>query len=558
MALLFGQNYRPVFPGAVDLETQVRKYLNLLVAKKCQFKITEMKKSKLRLLVCGLALFILTGHPAFPQKASPVGIFDGHGDIGTGVKKGSAVYIPQTQKYVVSGAGYNIWFDHDEFHFLWKKMKGDFILYTRARFEGKGVDPHRKVGWMVRSNLEGNSPHINAVVHGDGLTSLQYRKTAGGNTEEIKSQLTHADVIQLERKGKTYTMRAARFGEPFVTGQVTDLDLGDDVYVGLFVGSHNKEAVETGVYSDVRIIIPAKDSAPAGKMDLGSNLEILEVASGNREVIFTAPNSIQAPNWTPDNKTLIYNSDGLMYTFDLARRTPKVLNTGNVKNNNNDHVLSFDGKTLGLSSGVKELGGSIIYTVPVSGGTPKQITPQGPSYLHGWSPDNKRLVFCGARNGEFDVYRVPAAGGAEERLTNAKGLDDGPEYSPDGQYIYFNSNRTGTMQIWRMKPDGSGQEAVTTGDFHDWFAHVSPDGKWIVYLSFLKEEVDAGSHPPYKHVYLRLQPVDGSSPAKVIAYIYGGQGTINTPSWSPDSKKVAFISNSDMRAPGSKPNVSGK
>ncbi len=197
---------------------------------------------------------------------------------------------------------------------------------------------------------------------------------------------------------------------------------------------------------------------------------------------------------------------------------------------------------LGLSNYEKDLGGSIIYTVPITGGTPKKITPKGPSYLHGWSPDGKDLVFCGERNGEFDVYKISADGGKEQRLTDAKGLDDGPEYTPDGKYIYFNSVRSGSMQIWRMKPDGSGQEQVTDDEFNNWFAHISPDGKWIVFVSFLKEETPAGIHPPYKHVYIRLMPFAGGKP-KVLAYLYGGQGSINTPSWSPDGKRIAFISN---------------
>jgi TolB protein len=304
--------------------------------------------------------------------------------------------------------------------------------------------------------------------------------------------------------------------------------------------------VETGVFSDVRITVPFKGEADnRTQMTLGSNLEILDIATGKREILFSVPNSIQAPNWLNDGKTLIYNSgDGQVYKFDLATRKPTLLNTGNVKNNNNDHVISFDGKMLGLSSSVKYLGGSIIYTVPITGGTPKQITPKGPSYLHGWSPDGKDLVFCGERNGEFDVYKVPSGGGTEIRLTNTPGLDDGPEYSPDGKYIYFNSVRSGTMQIWRMQPDGSNQEQVTNDRFNNWFAHISPDGKWIVFITFLPEEVVPGMHPPYKHVYIRLMPVNGGA-TKVLAYVYGGQGTINTPSWSPDGKQIAFISNTD-------------
>ncbi|ADB37957.1 TolB family protein [Spirosoma linguale] len=501
-----------------------------------------MKKLRVNLLFSIVCLALGTARTVLAQKQD-LGVFDGHGDIGAVLKPGSAAYNPKTHTYELSGSGYNVWFDHDEFHFMWKRMKGDFILYTRAALVGKGVDPHRKVGWMVRSSLDGKSPHINAVEHGDGLTSLQFRRTAGANTEEIRSKITGADVIQLERKGNTYTMRVAKFGEPFVTEQVTDLPLGDDVYVGLFVGSHNKDVLERGVFRDVRISVPAHDGLVPYRDYLASNLEILDVATGDRQVIYNVPKSIQAPNWTPDGKTLLYNGDGLMYTFNLAKRKPTVLNTGDVKNNNNDHVLSFDGKMLGLSSGVKELGGSIIYTVPVTGGTPKQITPKGPSYLHGWSPDKKTLVFTGSRNNEYDIYSVPSAGGPEVRLTEAKGLDDGPEYTPDGKYIYFNSSRTGTMQIYRMKADGSEQEAITNGEFHDWFPHISPDGKWIIFLSFLKEEVKPDDHPFYKHVYLRMLPISGSGQPKVIAYIYGGQGTINTPSWSPDSKRVAFISN---------------
>jgi hypothetical protein len=210
-----------------------------------------------KLLVC-LGLFfipLLFANTTFAQNG-PLGIFEGHGDVGKGVKPGSAAYDPGTQQYVISGAGYNLWFDHDEFHYVWKRLKGDFILSAKAAFVGKGVEEHRKVGWMVRKSLDGNAAHINAVVHGDGLTSLQFRRTAGAQTEEIRSSLTHADVIQLERKGNIYTMRVARAGQPFVTEQVSDLTLGDEVYVGLFVGSHNVDVLETGVFTDVRITVP--------------------------------------------------------------------------------------------------------------------------------------------------------------------------------------------------------------------------------------------------------------------------------------------------------------
>lgn len=484
---------------------------------------------------------------AVAQKGS-TGIFDGSGDIGPVKNKGAVKYDAKLQQYEVSGSGTNIWADKDEFQFVWKKMKGDFILRTNGMFKGAGTDPHRKFGWMVRKSLDGNSPHINAVVHGDGLTSLQYRKTAGAQTEEQKSTIKGAQVIQLERKGNTYMMSVAKDGDVFGPEEKMDLDLGDDVYVGIFVCAHNPDVTERAVFSNVRIVTPAPATLKPYKEYLGSSIELLDMATLNSRVVYQSPKSLQAPNWTVDGKSLIYNSEGALYKYNIASATPKVLNTGAAKNNNNDHVISFDGKMLVISSG--DGGPSIGYTVPIYGGEAKKVTDQkaGASYMHGWSPDAKHLVFCGERKGEYDVYRIAANGGPEERLTTTPGLDDGPEYTPDGKYIYFNSVRTGLMQVWRMDADGKNQVQITNDDSNNWFPHISPDGKWIVYITFLKNEVAPGDHPFYKHVYIRVMPV-GGGPSKVVAYLYGGQGTINTPSWSPDSKHIAFVSNSNLLFP---------
>ena len=503
-------------------------------------KYSAMKRYTLALCTVVFIAF------AVNAQTDRTGIFDTQTDIGNVAKKGSAVYNAQTQTYTIEGAGENIWATHDEFHFVYNKMKGDFIVTTQAAFIGKGVEEHRKWGWMIRASLDTSSAHVNAVVHGDGLTSLQFRKTTGAITEEKRSTLTAADVVELERKGNTYIMRVARNGELYTTDSI-DLDLGNDVYVGLFVCSHNPNVIEKAVFKNVRIVIPpGKDLVPY-RQYLGSQLEILTIESSSRNIVFQSPRSIQAPNWMHDKKTLLYNSDGLLYKFDLTTNTPTVFNTGSVKHNNNDHVISFDGKMIGLSSSETDNGPSLVWTVPATGGEPKKITPTGPSYLHGWSTDGKYLVFVGQRNNEFDIYKVPSTGGEEIKLTTAKGLDDGCEYSPDGKYIYFNSVRSGTMQIYRMKPDGSEQEQLTNDSLNNWFPHISPDGKWIVYITF-GTDVSPSDHPFYKHVYLRMMPANGGA-SKVIAYLYGGQGTINTPSWSPDSKKIAFISNSNFLSP---------
>lgn len=493
------------------------------------------------LVIC-ISLWQCIASPVFGQS---IGVFDGHGDVGAVLHPGAATYDAATQQYQLSGAGANIWGVKDEFQYAWKKLKGNFILQCRGSLIGKGVEEHRKIGWMVRTGADTSAVMISAAVHGDGLTSLQFRKTAGGNVEEVRFDIKGPDVIQLKRKADTFIMSVARFGEPFETKQVTGIPAGDDVYAGLFICSHNKDVVEKASFDNVRIIVPAKDDFVPYRDYIGSHIEIMDVPGGHREIIYTSPSSLQAPNWTPDNKALIYNSNGLMYRFDLGSKTPAVINTGLVTRNNNDHVISFDGKMLGLSSSSGDPKyGSMVYTVPVTGGSPAQITLTGPSYLHGWSPDGKWLVYTAQRNNDFDIYKIPSGGGTEINLTKTPGLDDGAEYSPDGKYIYFNSTRSGAMQIWRMKPDGSGQEQLTSDEYNNWFPHISPDGKWIVILSFMKD-IAPGDHPFYKHVYLRLMPAGGGKPA-IIAYVYGGQATINTPSWSPDSKKIAFVSNSDM------------
>ncbi|MEK7674834.1 MAG: biopolymer transporter TolR [Verrucomicrobiota bacterium] len=494
---------------------------------------------------------LLAGAVVAAAQAGPLGQFDDHADVGSPKIAGNATYNAVSQEYSISAAGFNMWANRDEFHFIMKRIKGDFILQARVEFVGQGVDPHRKLGWIVRSTLDADSAYADATVHGDGLASLQYRPTQGAVTEQARSSVTGPDFLQLERKGHTYLFSAARFGEALAPCQISDLALGDEPYVGLFLCSHNSNVVEKAIFRDVRIVRPAKENFVPYRDYIGSHLEILDVQSGRRQLIFSSAQPFEAPNWTPDGSALIYNGSGRsenrgrLYRFDLATRQASLIHTDFANRNNNDHVLSFDGALLGISHHSTNQGGrSAIYTLPIQGGTPKLITPLTPSYLHGWSPDGQFLVYTGGRNDEYDIFKIPASGGEEARLTTAKGLDDGPEYTPDGQHIYFNSARSGTMQLWRMKPDGSEQEPVTNDDYNNWFPHISPDGKWIAFLSFTKD-VPPTDHPYYKQVYLRLMPIEGGTP-KIIAYVYGGQGTVNVPSWSPDSRRLAFVSNSNM------------
>jgi TolB protein len=481
---------------------------------------------------------------------APIGEFERSADIGSPGIAGRSSYNPISQEYQLSAGGVNMWDRRDEFHFAWRTITGDFILQARVQFVGAGTDPHRKAGLMIRRTQDDDAPYVDAMIHGDGLTSLQFRRSKGGLTEERQSAVKGADVLQLERKGNSYILSAAKFGDPFSVVRVEDLELGDQTLVGLALCSHNADVAERAIFSNVRVIKPAKDGFVPYRDYLGSVLEILDIDSGRRQIVHRSGQPFEAPNWTTDGTALIFNASGRddtwrgrLHRFDLATRQSTIIDTGLRTRNNNDHVLSFDGNMLAISD--QSEGQSAVYTVPVGGGQPKRITPQTPSYLHGWSPDGKWLVYTGGRNGEFDVFRIASDGsGAEINLTNMKGLDDGPEYTPDGRYIYFNSARSGTMQIWRMKPDGADPEQVTNDDLNNWFPHISPDGQAIVFITFPKE-VNPADHPYYKHVYLRTIPIAGGTP-RVVAYVYGGQGTINVPSWSPDGKMIAFVSNTGL------------
>ena len=496
---------------------------------------------------------LLRASPSSAQ-STPVGVFSFHADIGNPAVKGSAAFNSGDQSYNLKGGGYNVWFNRDEFHYAYSKLKGDFILTANVKLLGEGKDPHRKIGWMVRASEQEDAAQMSAVVHGDGLTALQWRRLRGAYMrdpqDEIFSSKKNVQILQLERSGKTFIMRTANPGEPLQeTGRTDTIDMPDEALAGLFVTSHNADTQEEGIAWNVRIEKTVPDAYSASRDGiLGSRLELLNVHDGKRLIIHEDSGRFEAPNWMPDGRKLLFNQGGAIYTIPVEGGTPQQLNTGSVLRNNNDHVISHDGKMLAISSSRSGMpgGGSTVYVLPLTGGEPKLVTDSTPSYLHGWNPNGQEVVYTAqraSRSPAFNLYKKSIGGGAEVRLTfNMTGLADGPEYSPDGKYIYYNANETGTMQVWRMKPDGSAREQITFDEYNNWFPHISPDGRWIVILSF-PTSVDAGDHPFYKRVMLRLMPASGGAP-KVIAYLYGGQGTINTPSWSPDSKRIAFVSNS--------------
>lgn len=277
--------------------------------------------------------------------------------------------------------------------------------------------------------------------------------------------------------------------------------------------------------------------------EVESELVLLNVKTGKERVVLREKRHFEAPNWSRDGEFLIINSNGKLEKVSVKGKKIGYIDTGFADNCNNDHGLTFDGKWLIVShndSRVSSTGGnSRIFILPASGGVPRLITANYPSYWHGVSPNNRWVTYCAMRDGEWDIYKTDVIKDEEIRLTDAEGLDDGPEFSYDGQWIYFNSHRTGRMHIYRMRPDGTEQTQLTFDDYDNWFPHPSPDNKNVVYISYIEDQ--KGGHPFGKDVKIRLINVDTKEVKDLTPIFYGGQGSLNVHSWSPDGDSIAYV-----------------
>jgi len=492
---------------------------------------------------------------------SALGLFTDQSDVGapSSTGPGSAVYDADKKAYTISGGGENLWLTADAFHFVWKKVPatGDISLAATIDFSPAtaGADPHRKAVLMIRQSLDPGSPYADACIHGNGLTAIQWRDTKGEATYETQAQANAPKRVLIEKRGDYLSMSFGSSDKDLQpAGGACKVQFTGEMYIGLGVCAHNAARIEKAVFSDVAIGTPAPITGPANRAGLVSTLETIQLSSKDRRAVYvvTQPQltRAEAPNWSADNM-LYFNTRGKMFKIkaDLPASTPPTaalaapvaVDLGILTNINNDHAISPDGKTLGISDQSQGNRQSAVWVVPIEGAgsaAPKRLTENTPSYFHGWSPDGKTLAFCGQRNNVFNIYTIGIDGGAEKRLTDSTGKDDGPEYTRDGQYIYFNSDRTGSMQIWRMKPDGSAQEQVTKDDVNNWFPHISPNGQQMVFVTYEKGVVD---HPENKDVQLRLMNLRTGA-ITVLAKLFGGQGTINVPSWSPNGQYIAFMS----------------
>jgi TolB protein len=524
--------------------------------------INHRHRQRGNLFLASLSLgFALSAHSvSFPLKPKPkqpkpikvnLGIFEGQTDVGTVLPPGTAQFDPGQKTYTLTGSGANMWMTRDVFHFVWKKVSGDVSLSADIAFPNPGGNAHRKAALLIRQSLDADALYADAALHGSGLTALQFRPESGATTQDIElnfSSITDAPTrLRIDKRGDQITVLLGKKGEPLhPAGTSKRLHLDGSFYVGLGICSHDPNTTEKAVFSNVdfHTIAESTDtSATTAKRELYSTLQTISIDADNRRAaaIYTAPGHFEAPNWTRDGNALIFDQNGKLMTVPADGKLPASvhpIDIGLASGCNGSHGLSPDGKLLAISCNMPDAPGSRVYIVPSSGGTPRLVTANPSSYFHSWSPDGKTIAFTRPHQGGGDIYSISADGGEEMALTATVGISDDPDYSPDGQYIYFNSDRGGTMQIWRMHADGSQSEQVTSDEMNNWTPHVSPDGKWMVFLSYDKSVT---GHPANKDISLRLMSLSDKKITKLVDLL-GGSGTINVPSWSPDSHSLAYVS----------------
>jgi hypothetical protein len=478
--------------------------------------------------------------------AAEVSLFDSSGDVGITPQKGKVEFLPAAGEYRITGGGANIWGDADAFQFAWKKLSGDIALTADVRFLGTGAVAHRKAALMIRQTLEPGSPYADVALHGDGLTSLQFRPAADGPTQEIRSDLKGPVRIRIERRGDRFTMLAGAPGEELKPAGPATVALHDPVYAGLAVCSHDANVLETAVFTNVKL----ESLQPVSERSrYSSKVAVYDLRDKSVRTVFQANEVFEAPNWSRDGKYLLSNSRGRLFRIPVdGSGAAAPINLDQSLRCNNDHDFSPDGKLIAISASSPSSRQSQVYVASADGSDHRLLVAPAPSYFHGWSPDGKWLAFVGQRGGKYELFRVSVTGGEEQRLTSKGAYDDGPDYSPDGKWIYFNSDRSGGWDVWRIPAEGGGPadakaEQVTSDELEDWFPHPSPDGKWMVFLSFPKGT--KGHNDKMPGVQLRRMPLPGDklkhAKIDVLSTFFGGQGTINVNSWSPDSKRFAYV-----------------
>jgi TolB protein len=510
--------------------------------------VYRKKKGTGLLALSALAFgFVGSSIGAAQTASNSLGIFENQSDVGSVAPPGTATFDAATGVYTVRSAGEDLWANVDGFHFVWKRVSGDVSLTGDVKVaDGSATShPHRKALLMFRQTLDSDALFAVAVIHGSEETALQFRRAKGEMMQTILFNIGAPQRMRLEKRGDTVTLFLSMHGEPLhQTGASMKIHFDVTFYAGLGMCARKKDTVEQATFTHVDLQSLNPPAAPAA-MELYSTLHTIAVDPNVPMdfVIQTGKGQMEAPNWSRDGETLIFNRAGKLWSVPASEgeggfSEARPIDIGNATDCTGSHGLSPDGKWLAMTCATPNQPGRRVYIVPAMGGTPRLVTANPNSYFHSWSPDGRTILFTRPRQGTLSIYSIAADGGQETALTSGTGISDDPDYSSDGRWIYFNSDRAGRMQIWRMRPDGSQPEQVTFDKRPNWTPHPAPDGKSILILSYDK---DVMGHPANTDVTLRILNISGGE-IRDLVRIVGGVCSNNVPNWAPDGAHVAFVS----------------
>ena len=310
-------------------------------------------------VVSALALgSFASGIASAQTAANGLGIFENQTDVGSVVPPGAVTYDAASGVYIVRSAGANLWANVDGFHFVWKKVSGDVSLTADVKLAdaSAGASAHRKALLMFRQTLDADALYADAAVHGSGETALQYRRNKGDTTQDIAFNIGAPQRLRLEKRGDTITLFLSMHGEPLhQVGASIRMHFEGEFYAGLGVCAHNKDAVEQASFAHVELEPLTAPATPA-LTALYSTLQTIAVDNNMRMayVIQTGKGQMEAPNWSRDGKTLIFNRAGKLWSVPaaegdgaMAEATP--IDIGNASDCTGSHGLSPDGKWIAMT-----------------------------------------------------------------------------------------------------------------------------------------------------------------------------------------------------------------